>query len=966
MRGSAHLLVALALTGCATAGPRFSQEVAASFAHDEMRKLTTVEAEIYYPAQGHDAALNIASRLTTCLSKLRSHAVSQRSRGKLLLYLTSANFNNAYVDGQTGGEPLHAVLPLYATSEGFHFDNLPEQSIGDIGCHELLHYVQFEQVEGFWRWVNLIVGDIFGPQTWLERWFTEGLAQYYEGRVDHHVGRPNSPLYRAELESGLAERKGKVGPGDLSVFQRELYPSSGAYLAGLHFIEFLAQKYGEQKLWELIDLQGSSVLSPFGVALRFKAIYGSSLGALVDEWSHDLESRPHARPRPAGQTVVRAGAGYSVRLAAAPDGTLAVLSVGRDEVPMLRLLSPDGSVRVERYLTRITPDRDYVSASPGQLSGLSFTADSRWLFLMNDDLTSWGDDRAQLWKIDATTGETIEIIQDVGGAGGSVTPDGSGYVFVAMQPGHAELTLLDLRTRERTVLAVSEPGTTFAAPAVSPDGNRIALSRGGPNGFDLLLWERGGEVSQLTRDGKFNYGPRWVDDSRLVFLRDFDGRAQAHLIDLDSGAASLLTQAPFAARDLAPGGGRLAFLNRDGWGWSVDATGLQSKDTVDLSGPPPAPEPVEPAQLTVQSDEPYSGAEKVAIPLLRQPSVVDFGLSCGTGNSDCTLVHSYQLALGGRDRLSFHNWAISAYAAFPSNTASLSASYINETLAPWSLGFGAGYDLFTESYGASLSRRVNQVSGSVDLVRSFWTVPVQLGVSGLARWADDGTWNRFIGPSASFSWVAVDATAYGGVQRALGFSLAANWYAKGLGSRFDLADLSAGAVLAVPLPLLKRQSLVLNLDARTVQGIDGLLQTGGVPRGVDLYSHGGEGGPVPPALILPTRFTLPVRGYEDFGVSSSSAAVATGRWRYPFIIDRGFASLLYLFPSLFFRQVELELFGAAAITDNREHPWLRSAGAGVYVRFAIAGLLPISVYYRVAARFDEHLQPLHSVGFSFE
>jgi hypothetical protein len=61
-----------------------------------------------------------------------------------------------------------------------------------------------------------------------------------------------------------------------------------------------------------------------------------------------------------------------------------------------------------------------------------------------------------------------------------------------------------------------------------------------------------------------------------------------------------------------------------------------------------------------------------------------------------------------------------------------------------------------------------------------------------------------------------------------------------------------------------------------------------------------------------------------------------------------------------------ELFGAAAITDNPEHPWLRAVGAGVYVRLAYAGLLPISMYYRVAARFDEHLQPLHSLGFAFE
>ncbi len=235
--------------------------------------------------------------------------------------------------------------------------------------------------------------------------------------------------------------------------------------------------------------------------------------------------------RPPQQVVLRSDAGYSARLAAAPDGTLALISAGRDEVPMLRLLEPDGRVRVEQYLKRLTPDRDWVSAGPSQMSGLSFTQDSKLLYLMNDDLTEVGDQRAQLWKIDARTGQVLEVLQDLGGAAGSVTPDGRAYVFVAVSPGRAELTQIDLATHAREVLAVAEPGTTYAAPAVSPDGRRIAFSRGGPQGFDLVVREPGGELRQVTFDGRFNYGPRWVDDGRLVFLREKDGRAQAHFVD---------------------------------------------------------------------------------------------------------------------------------------------------------------------------------------------------------------------------------------------------------------------------------------------------------------------------------------------------------------------------------------------------------------------------------------------------
>jgi hypothetical protein len=240
----------LLLAGCVSVpGPRFGQEVATSFARSPMRKLTTADLEVYYPAPAADAAKQIAARMSDCLVQLREKTKTQRPRARALVYLTDANFNNAYVSGQSEGEPLHSVNPLFATSEGFHLDNLSGVAIGDIGCHELLHYVHYEQVDGFWRVVNAVFGDLMPPQAFLERWFTEGLAQYYEGRLGSDVGRPHSPLYRAEFESGLAMRGGWIGPGDLAISQRDLIPSSGAYLTGLHFIEFLAAKYGEDKLW---------------------------------------------------------------------------------------------------------------------------------------------------------------------------------------------------------------------------------------------------------------------------------------------------------------------------------------------------------------------------------------------------------------------------------------------------------------------------------------------------------------------------------------------------------------------------------------------------------------------------------------------------------------------------------------------------------------------------------------------
>ena len=122
---------------------------------------------------------------------------------------------------------LQAVLPIHETEEQFHWSELPTTDVGDIGCHEFVHFVQLEQTYGFWRGLNWFFGNLMAPNEFTERWFLEGLAQYYEGRLGHDLGRPHSGFYRGMWESGVASRSGVIEPGDLSVADRELFPVSG-------------------------------------------------------------------------------------------------------------------------------------------------------------------------------------------------------------------------------------------------------------------------------------------------------------------------------------------------------------------------------------------------------------------------------------------------------------------------------------------------------------------------------------------------------------------------------------------------------------------------------------------------------------------------------------------------------------------------------------------------------------------
>jgi hypothetical protein len=97
------------------------------------------------------------------------------------------------------------------------------------------------------------------------------------------------------------------------------------------------------------------------------------------------------------------------------------------------------------------------------------------------------------------------------------------------------------------------------------------------------------------------------------------------------------------------------------------------------------------------------------------------------------------------------------------------------------------------------------------------------------------------------------------------------------------------------------------------------------------------------------------------------------RYRAPIIVDYGWSSFLWLFPSLFIRQADLEMFGEWAHTwtaESSSGPATtgdhRTLGGAVYFRTLWGSGLPLSFYYQVAWRPDDGLTTLHIVGVALE
>jgi WD40-like Beta Propeller Repeat len=968
-RASWWLATATLASGCATLSPRFTPAVTASFAHQDVRKLETPSLELYYPAVRRSEALRIADRLESCVAHLRTLTLSKEPRARLVVYLTTAHFDNAYVQPPFVGLPPQMVLASQMTLELFDLFDFGTNGIPDIACHEATHYVQFQQNDELWWLVDLVFGDVYAPNFLPESWFLEGLATFYEGRLDKSVGRPHSPLWHGLFESVAALRGGDLEPGDLISTNREFLPVGANYLVGEYFVKWLARTYGDEKLWQFVNVQGHSWLSPLGVTLRFKEIYGLSIGALLAEYSKDLARTAEKRRRPSDQRVVDPALGYFARATSSADGRVAVVLAGLDAVAQLRIRGPDGKLLLQHPLAQLLPGRPYIATNPVNMSGLSFSPDSRRLYLVLADVAEDGTSTPRLLELDSATGDLLRLWDGLEGLGGGLTPDGKSYLFVKSEGDTANVYRLDLDTGARTALTHFTGNVTLSGPRASPDGQLVVYSRRSDDGFDLWLLAKDGTTRPLTQDGRFNYDARWVDSTTLVALREVDGRAQVGRLDVRTGALDVVTDVPYGALDPSPlPGGRLAVVNRDGYGWTLDEVKMPPPPSLLPAEPereaqepmlPPLPEqPSVPGDALRAKDGPAPALEDFWVPTLRTPFFAFSTRSTPSGGTEILPVVG--VSVEGVDRLGLHAYAVNvAYEAHDPGP-SFSVGYGNYQLAPvWLTVVGA----------RAAAPGVVDYSLTLAAQRTFWTTPVTLSFLVLHRdQADLPTPLRATlgGPGLSALWESTETTPYGGVRLGLLLAGEAAYYPVGT---LHFGDLGATLGGWLPLPWYYRDNLFLSLRGRTLPGAPArLLEVGGAARGIFELHPGPDRAQLGPDLaVFPNiSFLEPLLGYEDTTLRCDASVIAGLLYQFPFIIDRGWASVLWVLPSLFLRQVDLQAFGNIAWTNDVGWSVHRVVGAAVLLRTTFGGALALSFYYQFAWRFDDGLGALNTFGVALE
>lgn len=423
------------------------------------------------------------------------------------------------------------VLYLTPLDEGL-FDYGPWLST--LITHEYVHTLHLDMSS---RW-PFRLRNVFGrnpllfPGLYQPLWFIEGLATYIETEQAGGIGRGQSSyfqmLMRAELAAGLKP---------ISQINQPIrtWPSGAApYLYGYYFYEFIAQRYGESKIQELLRNYRRNLI-PFRINSNANAVLGAKLKPLWREFETYLQEKFKPQLQLIEARGVREGVrltdhGYNTgRAKVLPDGTLYYLRAdGASETTLMRR-DADGKIHALAPLHGdarfdVHPQHGIVVAQVERYNNARLHFD--------------------LYRIDPITGESTRLTFAKRYRFVVWLADGSGFLAVRYHRGNMALVQLDINGELLSTLWEGHDGEIVSTPDVSPDGAQVVASMwSADKGWHLALFDLlSRKWRALPGDSAIELQPRFTPSGEsIVFSADYEGIYSIYELSLSTDAIRTLT-----------------------------------------------------------------------------------------------------------------------------------------------------------------------------------------------------------------------------------------------------------------------------------------------------------------------------------------------------------------------------------------------------------------------------------------
>lgn len=474
-----------------------------------------------------------------------------------------------------------------------------------------------------WRLLPARIGPVARKSP---SWVIEGYATYIEGRLTGN-GRPHSVGRAAVLRQWALE--GRL-PTYAQLNATATYlGGSMRYLVGSAFIEWLAQRKGEESLTHVWRRMSARERRSFDES--FRGVYGAGPDDLYGAFFTEvMEKALDVRRQLQGAGLVE---GELVQKLAWGTGEPAVSKNGERVAVVLRAAnrpsrlviwasqaSPVDSARVRARARMLKRDPLDVAAfdsfPPARkaqktlyaVAGRAhehprWFADNERLLVSRDEPLGDGAVRPDLFIWNTRRGGVHRVTHGAGIRWADPSPDGTRAAAVRCHGGICDLVLVDLRTGRWTTLASGSPFVVWHRPRWSPDGRRIAASvqRDGRWWAFVVSAATGVARAVDPGDGASRYAPSWTRDGKLVVVSERGGVANLELLDPETAAPRTLSRVTgaVASPDVGPTND-VWYLALHAKGYDVRrlplaralASGADRVAELDARLAPAAPEPV--------------------------------------------------------------------------------------------------------------------------------------------------------------------------------------------------------------------------------------------------------------------------------------------------------------------------------------------------------------------------------------
>lgn len=540
----------------------------------EWRTLRTEHFDVHYPTELETWTRDVVSRLEGIRSVVAATVGSApRRRVTVVIDNPAGEANGSAFSFLRTPYILLYPTPPEARSTLGHTRSFVEQLL----VHEFVHIAHLTRPSRnpFRRLMAVIDPRGVGPLTESPRWVKEGYATYIEGRLTGS-GRPHGVARAAVLRQWAIEGR-LPAYGQLSAESGPYQASGMAYLAGSAFLEWLAERRGDESLVNLWRRMSARQGRSFEAA--FAGVYGGTPQEMygfftVDVTANALEARRRLTEAGlvAGDTVQRLSWGTGDP-AVSPDGeqvavTLRGSSAAVSRVVVWRTTEADTDSAEEaerrRLLARDPEDVPAIRVHPRPRAPLAtlrpadglpyeaprFLPGGDELLVIRAAPIGGGATRPDLFVWSWRRNHVRRVTHGASIRAADPAPDGRRAVAVQCREGFCGLVMVDLRRGDVTPLTPAAPDAVFDHPRFSPDGRSVVAAMQERGRWKLVVVDASGGTPRVVYDDPRGsaYDPVYTADGYgLIAVSEAGGIANLARVDPRTGTAEPLTRVTGAA-----------------------------------------------------------------------------------------------------------------------------------------------------------------------------------------------------------------------------------------------------------------------------------------------------------------------------------------------------------------------------------------------------------------------------------